>query len=56
MKSSYADVVSVTSLRGECPVILLQISLSASKDNQRALETSKGGALRWVSFVQLIPT
>ena len=56
MKSSYADVVSVTFLRGECPIILLQVSLSASKDNQRALETGKGGALRWVSLIQLVAT
>jgi len=35
-------------------VIFLQISLSASKDYQKARETYLGGALRQVSLIQLI--
>jgi hypothetical protein len=54
-KASYADVVSTVFSDGSMhPVMSLQISLSASKDEQEALETERGGALRWVSPVQLV--
>ena len=53
-RSSHADVVSnffpVGSLS---PVTFPEISLSASRDEQEALETARGGALRWVSLIEL---
>jgi hypothetical protein len=54
-KASYADVVStVFSVGSLSRIMSLQVSLSASKDSQRAQETHRGGALRCVSLIQLI--
>jgi len=54
-KSSYADVVSTVFSGGSLtPEMSLQVSLSACKDEQEALETGRGGALRWVGLVQLV--
>jgi hypothetical protein len=30
------------------------VSLSASRDEEEAFETERGGALRWVGLIQLI--
>jgi hypothetical protein len=35
------------------PSNFMQVSLSASKDNQEATESPEGGALRLVGFIQL---
>lgn len=54
-KASYANVVSIVSLDQRLSrVIFLQVSLSGSKDNQEALETKRGGALKWVGLVQIV--
>jgi hypothetical protein len=54
-KESWAVAVSFIFSSGTLfPEIFLQISLSASKDNQKARETHLGGALRRVGVIQLI--
>jgi hypothetical protein len=53
-KASCADVVRTVFSDGSLSrVMLLQVSLSASKDSQRAHENNRGGALRCVSLIQL---
>jgi hypothetical protein len=54
-KASYAHVVSIViSDEKLSRVIFLQVSLSGSKDNQEALETNRGGALKLVGLVQMV--
>lgn len=54
-KASNADVVRIVFSNERLPrVVFPQVSLSGSKDNQEALETDKGGALKWVGLVQMV--
>jgi hypothetical protein len=52
-KASHADVVSAVFQVALALVTVLQVSLSACKDNQKANETGRGGALRLVSLINL---
>ena len=53
-KANDAEVVSTVVSGGSLsPIMLQQVSLSASKDGERARETHLGGALRCVCFFHL---
>jgi hypothetical protein len=52
-KASHADVVSAAFQVALALVTGLQVSLCACKDNQKANETVRGGALRLASLIDL---